>query len=119
MKKTLVINTEYTSKELSPDRFDNAIERAIESNQAMRLEYERVSVKLRIAEMLRRLREESQITQKELAERVSVPQSFISRLENPTADKDPSISTLSKIAHAFGYKVVIGLEKQTESLESI
>lgn len=116
MKKTPAINPKYASNELSSDRFDDAIENAIQSNKEMQFEYERVSAKLQIAEMLRKLRIESDITQAELAEKIDVPQSFISRLENPEADKEPSINTLSKIAHAFGYKVVVGLEKESKSL---
>jgi len=78
----------------------------------MRVEYERNELAMRFARIVRQLREERQLTQSDLASEVDVPQSFIARLENPRASKEPSMSTLSKVMGAFGYKVIVGFERE-------
>lgn len=96
---------------LAPDRFDTAIKKAISSNPEMRFEYERNALANGVARLVRQMREKYNLTQSDLAARINVPQSFISRLENPAAQKEPSIATLAKVMNAFGYKVVIDIEK--------
>lgn len=107
----LMINSE--SKTLAPDRFDAAIKKAISHNPEMRFEYERNALANGVARLVYQLREKNSLTQSELAARIDVPQSFISRLENPASQKEPSIATLAKVMNAFGYKVVIEVEKET------
>jgi ribosome-binding protein aMBF1 (putative translation factor) len=107
----LRINPDYATDVLPNDRFDAAIKEAIDRDQEMRVEYERDELAMRFSRIVRQLRDERQVTQHDLAAQVNVPQSFIARLENPTAGKEPSMSTLSKVMGAFGYKVVIGFEK--------
>jgi transcriptional regulator with XRE-family HTH domain len=52
---------------------------------------------------LKALREERQLSQAALAERVGVSREYIARLE--TGRHDPPLSTLEKLAKALGVKV--------------
>lgn len=107
------INERYATETLPPDRFDAEIEEAIFRNAKMRLEYERSNLANGVALIVREMREQQKLTQRDLAAKVNVPQSFISRLENPEAKKEPSLATLAKVMGAFGYKIVIDIERKT------
>ncbi len=58
-----------------------------------------------IRDMVIAFRQESHLTQKELAERCGITQANISNLENGTTK--PTIDTLKKIADALGMRLVV------------
>ncbi|NEW84995.1 MAG: helix-turn-helix transcriptional regulator [Mariniphaga sp.] len=65
--------------------------------------YEAGSMAFRLGVMLKEARQESNITQKQLAEKTGTKKSYISRIEN--GKSDIQISTFQKL-------IEIGLEKQ-------
>jgi len=68
-------------------------------------EYDELAPTYEIREEIIRLRLQLGLSQKELAEKVGTKQSAISRLEN--GSYNPSITFLSKIAHALGKEIKI------------
>lgn len=66
-----------------------------------------------MSENVKRLREEKNLSQSELARLSGVSQSYISELEDGKA-KNPSIKTLGKIAEALGVTVTAILEETKE-----
>jgi len=107
MKKVLKPNPKYQGDADSERRLEQALERAFERDAQLRIEYDTELMNLHIARLVRSLRKEKHITQFELAKRIGVPQSFVSRIENPMSDKEPNLQTLAKLANAFGKKMVI------------
>lgn len=107
MKTILKPNPKYQGSVDSERRLNTALEKAFERDPQLRFEYDTELLTLHIAKLVRSLRAENHITQFELAERIGVSQSFVARIENPKADKEPNLQTLAKLAHAFGKKLVI------------
>ena len=68
-----------------------------------------------IARRLIRYRIEHGITQTELARRCGMSQPAIARLES--AQHEPKLSTLRKVAHALGGELVINLQVEDERHE--
>ncbi|MGI8825055.1 MAG: helix-turn-helix domain-containing protein [Chloroflexota bacterium] len=67
--------------------------------------YEAASRAFRLGEEARRLRTAQGLSQKELAERMRVPQSVIGRLE--ASSVEPRLSTLDRVAHALGVELEV------------
>lgn len=62
--------------------------------------------------MIKKLREDELLTQKELSKKIGMWQGELSKYEN---DKmSPSISTLEKILKAMGYKLLINVGENDE-----
>lgn len=68
--------------------------------------------KFKIGAMLKLAREDSGLTQQELAERLNTKKSAISRIENHA--EDIRLSTLEKYAQAFGKTLRLELKDATE-----
>jgi len=68
--------------------------------------------KFKIGAMLKLAREDSGLTQQQLAERLNTKKSAISRIENHA--EDIRLSTLEKYAQAFGKTLRLELEDSTE-----
>jgi HTH-type transcriptional regulator / antitoxin HipB len=68
--------------------------------------------KFKIGAMLKLAREDSGLTQQELAERLNTKKSAISRIENHA--EDIRLSTLEKYAQAFGKTLRLELKDSTE-----
>lgn len=74
-----------------------------------RLKYiEQEKQRVKIAQKIYELRNQANLTQQELAERIGSRQSVISRLENADYDRH-SLRMLHKIAHAMHCKVEVRL----------
>jgi ribosome-binding protein aMBF1 (putative translation factor) len=65
-------------------------------------------VNANVARLIRNLRVEAGLTQKELAERIGTAPSGISRLENADYEGH-SLSMLRRVAKALGRKVTVGM----------
>jgi len=102
---------EFATDYLSPDRFDEAIKKSITDNPEMTFDFHEKLLTCWGANIIRKLRGEQELTQKEIAEKVGISQSFIARLENPNSNKEMSINTLVKVLNVLGYKAVINLIK--------
>ena len=58
-------------------------------------------IKRALADIIRRTREKSDITQSELARKAKTTQAVISRMENPDVKYIPSVEVLSRVALAL------------------
>ena len=72
-------------------------------NPEFKQAYEELEVEYAIMEEMLRLREEAGMSQSQLSKKTGITQPDISKLENGKAN--PSISTLKKVARAFGKKL--------------
>jgi DNA-binding XRE family transcriptional regulator len=72
--------------------------------------------KLRLAQKLRRLRETSNVSQKELAARIGTTQSAIARTES--GRHVPSLDLLQKLALALGARMKFALSARVETSAS-
>lgn len=91
---------------------DNAIEilrREREKDPELQELYEEEKIKYQIALAIRELREESGLTQEDLAKRIGTSQSTIARLED-TDYEGYSLQTLQRIADALKCRLVVRLE---------
>jgi predicted transcriptional regulator len=70
-------------------------------NKSFKRDFEKESYKLSIAEQLSKLRQESGLTQAQLAKKIGTTASAISRYENTEYDKY-EINTIRKIVEACG-----------------
>ena len=76
-------------------------------DQAVKEEYEALSVAYHLRKQLISLRMEAGLTQAELAELLHTKKSNISRLENVNSTISPKLSTIEAYAKAIGYKMEI------------
>ncbi|MFQ5685136.1 MAG: helix-turn-helix transcriptional regulator [Candidatus Scalindua sp.] len=88
---------------------DKHIEKHLEDKE-FKIYFDRVDAKRKIAQEIVVLRNIHHLTQTELARKIGTKQQVISRLENPTDKRLPSLVFLDKIAHAFEKKLVISLQ---------
>lgn len=71
-----------------------------------------------IAALLKRAREEAQLSLTEVSQRCGIDRSAISRIENGVY-KNLTMNTLSRLANAYGKRFVIQLEDQTQEASSL
>lgn len=109
-KDTLIPAREYIYAGDALHEIDVAVQKAIERDPQMRLEYEAASLAFQVADLVRNLRRSAQLTQADLAQKVGVSQPVIARLESPLEEREPSLATLAKIARVFNRKLVIEFE---------
>ncbi|MEX3639629.1 helix-turn-helix domain-containing protein [Paraburkholderia sp. BR14320] len=81
-------------------------------NPEFRAGYEQQSQLVRIGHMLRAARESQDLTQTELARRLDIQQSEISRLEKGEGVHGPSFDRIVSVAHALGLKLVVGFSDE-------
>lgn len=84
-------------------------------NPEFKAGYEQQSQLVRIGRMLRAARESQQLTQTQLAERLHIQQSEISRLEKGEGVHGPSFDRIVAVAHALGLKLVVGFSEEAQS----
>lgn len=73
--------------------------------------YEQQSQVVRIGQMLRVARESQGLTQVQLAERLKISQSEISRLEKGEGINGPTFDTIVSVAHALKLQLVVGFSE--------
>lgn len=78
-------------------------------NPKVRKECEKLQPEFILASSLIEARIKSKMTQEEVAKRAGIPQSTIARAEGLTHGI-PKLSTLKKIAHVLGARLVVKLE---------
>ena len=74
-------------------------------NKEFQRGYREESARLSLATKLRKVRQEKKMTQQAVAEKASMPQSVIARLESGT--HSVSVDTLNRVAVALGKEVTI------------
>ena len=84
------------------------IEAKMLEDEEFRVEYERLRPRYEAIEQIIKARKEQNITQAELAKRVSTQKSNISRLES--GKYNPSLDFLIKVAESLGKKLSINLK---------
>ena len=84
------------------------IEKRKKNDPDFATKYEYEYEQLKIGVLLRELRLKEGMTQEELAQKLKTKKSVISRMENHA--EDVRLSTLEKVAGAFGKKVHITIE---------
>ncbi len=84
------------------------IEKRKKSDPDFAANYEYAYEQFKIGVILRELRLNEGMTQEELAQKLQTKKSVISRMENHA--EDVRLSTLEKVARAFGKKVHITIE---------
>ncbi len=86
---------------------DEYIEERCAEEPGFRASVEEKVKKLQIQDMLQLAREAAGLTQKQVAERMHVNRSFVSRLENHP--QDMRLSTFQRYAHAVGMHAELAL----------
>ena len=81
------------------NEFDKAVAN-LRQDPTFSAAYDRQALIIGIAQMIRQWRKDVDLTQVQLAERLNMHQTAISRLESSENDSIPSIKTLRDIAHA-------------------
>jgi len=79
--------------------FDDIVKKNMRSKE-FKLAYEAAQASRRLVQQLRDARIEKHLTQKKLAERLSMPQSVIARMES--GRHSVSIDTIRRVASVFG-----------------
>ena len=83
-------------------KWENYKQKKLE-NPEFKKAYEELEVEYAIMDEMLRLREETGMSQSQLSAKTGITQPDISKLENGNAN--PSLSTLKKVARAFGKKL--------------
>lgn len=107
MKKSYTPNKKYVADSKSFDKLDATIKEVIKHDDKLRFEYEEERLNLLIAGTVYQLRKEAGLTQKQLADKVGIPQTFISRIENPESKKRTTLETLAKVVNVFEKQIMI------------
>lgn len=87
--------------------FREGLEELLEESPKFRAEYERLGPRYAVIGELLKARRRRKLTQTQLAERMGVGQSVVSRLES--GKHTPQLETLYDAAKAMGYRVDIRL----------
>jgi len=85
-------------------RFDEYLQEQLK-NEDFRKEYDALEPEFQVVRAMLDARMSQELTQQELAKRIGVDRSDISRLENGTAN--PSLKTLKRIAEGLGMRLKI------------
>lgn len=85
-------------------RFDTYLKEQL-TNEAFKKEYDALEPEFQVVRAMLDARMKQDLTQRELAERIGIDRSDISRLENGTAN--PSLKMLKRIAEGLGMRLKI------------
>jgi DNA-binding XRE family transcriptional regulator len=73
--------------------------------------------KEKLAQMLREIRENEHLTQKQLAEKACVTQSVIARIETGSSRTLPRLDLFNSILQAVGYEMLIVARKKRRTVQ--
>lgn len=76
--------------------------------------YEQQTPLVRFGQMMRAARENQELTQTQLADKLGVSQSEVSRLEKGEGVNGPTLERIVAFAHALGLRLVVGLSENSE-----
>ena len=85
-------------------RFDTYLKEQL-TNEAFKKEYDALEPEFQVVRAMLDARMKQDLTQRELAERIGIDRSDLSRLENGTAN--PSLKMLKRIAEGLGMRLKI------------
>jgi ribosome-binding protein aMBF1 (putative translation factor) len=85
-------------------RFEDVIKESMKSPE-FRREYTQALQRIKLAKQLYDIRKAKRMTQKNVADKASMPQSVIARLES--GEHSASIATLGKVASALGKQIAL------------
>jgi predicted transcriptional regulator len=91
--------------------FEEYKKQSFAKNPNLKAEYEALRLEYEIIEQIIRARNEQQLTQKDLAERIGMRQSNISRMESGAYN--PSLAFLQKIAAGLGKELHVELRSRS------
>ncbi|CAE6818810.1 hypothetical protein R69746_05958 [Paraburkholderia aspalathi] len=83
-------------------------------NPAFQAGYEQQGQLVRFGRMMRQAREEQGLTQAELAARLELSQSEVSRLEKGEGVNGPTFERIVAFAHALGLQLVVGFADEVQ-----
>lgn len=89
---------------------DNYLKRRARKNEDVRKSYTEEELKSEIANSVKKIREDLNLSQVQFAERVGVHRSTISKIESK--DLNVSLTTLNSIADKCGYDFAFTLKKR-------
>lgn len=84
----------------------------MENDPEYKEHYEALETEFAIASAIIRARTEAGLTQKELADLIGKPQSYIARLES--GRHNPTVKTIIRVGEALGVKPVLSFEKKAD-----
>jgi ribosome-binding protein aMBF1 (putative translation factor) len=99
------MNKSQESKTATLNKFEEA---ALE-NPDVRFGFDRYGALSSIGGLLRQARVEAHMSQQDLQQATGIDQAEISRVESGAMERGASLSTLVRLAHATGCRLVIGL----------
>jgi len=85
-------------------RFEDVVKESMKSPE-FRREYTQALQRIKLAKQLYDIRKAKRMTQKSVADKASMPQSVIARLES--GEHSASIATLGKVASALGKQIAL------------
>ena len=88
--------------------FDELLSKELE-NKELKEKFEQEYLKITLINETAKIRKDMNLTQKEMAKIVGVPQSNISRFESGKVE--PTLDFLQKITSRLGYRINISIEK--------
>lgn len=83
-------------------------------NPEFRAGYEQQAQLVRFGQMMRAARENQDLTQTQLADRLGIGQSEVSRLEKGEGVNGPTFERIVAFAHALGLKLVVGFSEEPD-----
>lgn len=89
--------------------------RTLSKNQKFRFYLSQEEERYKISLLVKGIRNNEGLSQRELARKTGIPQSVIARIESRTATTVPGIELLTKLFSAVNYRLLLGAEKMKKA----